>query len=57
MWQQTSIANLSHGLMKCFFLRKEGILGLLKKLFAFYLKDNCFIDFGCFMSNLNMNEP
>ena len=26
-------------------------------LFIFLLKDNCFIEFCCFLSNLNMNQP
>ena len=26
-------------------------------LFLFLLKDNCFTEFSCFLSNLNMNQP
>ena len=26
-------------------------------LFTFYLKDDCFTQFCCFLSNLNMNQP
>ena len=33
-------------------------LSLFFKLtFFFLLKDNCFTDFCCFLSNLNMNQP
>ena len=28
-----------------------------KNLFTFQLKDNCFTEFCCFLSNLNMNQP
>ena len=26
-------------------------------IICFYLKDNCFIELCCFLSNLNMNQP
>ena len=32
------------------------VLGLFFK-FIFLLKDNCFIEFCCFLSNLIMNQP
>ena len=28
-----------------------------KKFIFFLLKDNCFTEFWCFLSNLNMNQP
>ena len=30
---------------------------LFFKLIYFFLKDNCFTEFCCFLSNLNMNQP
>ena len=30
---------------------------LYLKKFSFLLKDNCFTEFCCFLSNLNMNQP
>ena len=33
------------------------ILFVLFLLTYFLLKDNCFIEFCCFLSNLNMNQP
>ena len=29
----------------------------LKNVFFFKLKDNCFTEFCCFLSNFNMNQP
>ena len=33
-----------------------GLLPTFKKLIYFLLKDNCFTEFFCFLSNLNMNQ-
>ena len=33
------------------------ILHLFFNLFIFLLKDNCFTEFYCILSNLNMNQP
>ena len=30
---------------------------IFKKIYLFLLKDNCFTEFYCFLSNLNMNQP
>ena len=35
----------------------EGKGKLPQYLFIYLLKDNCFTEFCCFLSNLNMNQP
>ena len=36
---------------------KEELKSLFKKIIYFLLKNNGFIEFCCFLSNLNMNHP
>ena len=44
------------GLFFFLFTMKQSLL-LFATLFIFYLKDNYFTEFCCFLSNLNMNQP
>ena len=37
--------------------RDKKAFSFLKKLIYFLLKDNCFTEFCCFLSNFNMNQP
>ena len=38
-------------------VRPVFFFSFFKKLISFWMKDNCFREFCCFLSNLNMNQP
>ena len=42
---------------KCFFIIVLQLITFFFSFLIFLLKDNCFIEFCCFLSNLNMNQP
>ena len=50
-WKQNMVAirALPHPLQRLIFI--------IFLIICFYLKDNCFIELCCFLSNLNMNQP
>jgi len=50
-----SVLEPSKSLGHLHFSRKEAFLSFFKLIFL--LKDNCFTEFCCFLSNLNMNQP
>ena len=54
------IALLSKWFSRVFFnttVRKHHFFGMQLFYLFFLLKDNCFTEFCCFLSNLNMNQP
>ena len=54
--RMNKIASLLQTLSKFFFMPlPKDPLGY--SFVFFFLKDNCFTDFCCFLSNLNMNQP
>ena len=46
------ISNLLQEAWMATYLKED-----FKRLYFFFLKDNCFTEFCCFLSNLNMNQP